>query len=483
MGRVDSWPGIAGIEESGMGNWIPRALVLLAFVGLLTGCGSSGGGPSAPPIAITSSVTSTSGPLIVSEGSTIAFSATVNGQPSSNIIWTVLEGPAGGTITAGGTYTSPQGTGTFHVVAANAANPSQFAEAEVVVVPSSVSLTVSPSTTYLLSGETQQFNAQVAGTTNTSVTFAVEETGGGAVSSTGLYTTPATTGTFHVVVTSVADPHRTAVVTITIIPATISPAQISMGPGGTETFTASFPGLPDPTVDYSVQEGANGGTISSSGVYKADNHVGPFHILAASPSYPAIHVSASVFITYSSGITVTVSPPTANIFRGGVQAFTAVVGNSINQSVKWSVVETGGGSIDQQGNYTAPAVAGVYHVKAVSLVDPSSSGEAAVNVQGISVVLSVTPSTVVTNTNPLTATVGPQEQITVNAAVLGSSNQGVTYSVKSGGVGGTITQAGVYTAASKAGQDTVVVASKADPTKQASLIVQVQSGSGTVIVE
>ena len=42
--------------------------------------------------------------------------------------------------------------------------------------------------------------------------------------------------------------------------------------------------------------------------------------------------------------------------------FTATVSDTSNQTVTWAVVETGGGTINANGVYTAPATAGLYHV-------------------------------------------------------------------------------------------------------------------------
>jgi NHL repeat len=68
----------------------------------------------------------------VEEGGLQIFSATVAG--GGGVTWSVEEGSQGGTITSSGAYTAPQATGTFHVIAANAANPSQSATAIVTVV-------------------------------------------------------------------------------------------------------------------------------------------------------------------------------------------------------------------------------------------------------------------------------------------------------------------------------------------------------------
>lgn len=54
---------------------------------------------------------------------TVQFAATLGGA-AATVAWSVQEGAAGGTISAAGLYTAPAGAGTFHVIAMEAANPS-----------------------------------------------------------------------------------------------------------------------------------------------------------------------------------------------------------------------------------------------------------------------------------------------------------------------------------------------------------------------
>jgi len=66
--------------------------------------------------------------------------------------------------------------------------------------------------------------------------------------------------------------------------------------------------------------------------------------------------------------------------RESQQQFTATVTGTTNTGVKWSVLEAGGGQIDANGLYTAPATPGTYHVRVASLADPNKSDDATVTV-------------------------------------------------------------------------------------------------------
>ena len=79
-----------------------------------------------------------------------------------------------------------------------------------------VSVTLSPSTATVAAGQSAAFTATVSGAAGT-VTWSVPEgAAGGTVSSTGVYTAPATQGTYHVVARSQADPTKSATATVTV---------------------------------------------------------------------------------------------------------------------------------------------------------------------------------------------------------------------------------------------------------------------------
>jgi len=56
------------------------------------------------------------------------------------------------------------------------------------------------------------------------------------------------------------------------------------------------------------------------------------------------------------------------------------VTGAVNTAVTWRVQEAGGGSVTNAGLYTAPAVAGTFHVLATSQADPTKTGTATVTV-------------------------------------------------------------------------------------------------------
>jgi len=71
---------------------------------------------------------------------------------------------------------------------------------------------------------------------------------------------------------------------------------------------------------------------------------------------------------------VIVTGPSSPLNTGASFKFTAVVQNASSNAVIWSVVEPDGGSITADGFYNAPALPGLFTVKATSQVDASASG-------------------------------------------------------------------------------------------------------------
>jgi hypothetical protein len=178
-------------------------------------------------------------------GESLALTATATGSVKT-VTWSVAEGTAGGAITAAGVYTAPGTAGLYNVVATSTADPTKSGSAAITVTaaapvpaPTPVSVAVSPQTASVIAGNTVQFTATVTGSTNTGVTWSVAESGGGAVSASGLYTAPGTAGTYHVLATSQADVSKTTGTTVTVTAAP-TPTPTPSGVGTGTSYTASY---------------------------------------------------------------------------------------------------------------------------------------------------------------------------------------------------------------------------------------------------
>ena len=93
---------------------------------------------------------------------------------------------------------------------------------------SPISMNITPNPITIAPSGSVQFTATVFGTSNTAVTWSVlEGTGGGTVSSSGLYKAPSVPITYHVVAKSKADPTQTVISTI-IVNANVPPTNATI---------------------------------------------------------------------------------------------------------------------------------------------------------------------------------------------------------------------------------------------------------------
>jgi uncharacterized protein YjdB len=184
----------------------------------------------------------------LSAGQAITFRATVTGTSNTAVIWSVQESSGCGSVTQAGVYTAPASARTCHVVATSSADSTKSATATVTVTvtppPPVVSVTVTPATASVDTCQSVTFRATVTGTSNTAVTWSVQEgAAGGVVTAGGVYTAPSSAGPYHVVATSQADPTKSSTAAIAasdrILAVAVSPQQVSVAPGGSAQFTAT----------------------------------------------------------------------------------------------------------------------------------------------------------------------------------------------------------------------------------------------------
>jgi hypothetical protein len=74
---------------------------------------------------------------------------------------------------------------------------------------------------------------------------------------------------------------------------------------------------------------------------------------------------------------------------GDTRQLFATVKNDPGGGILWQVMEPNGGSVTQDGLYTAPPMAGVYHVVASLVANPSVRALATVTVQSGGIIASI----------------------------------------------------------------------------------------------
>lgn len=256
-------------------------------------------------------------------------------------------------------------------------------------------------------------------------------------------------------------PTETAEVTVQL-----EPKEAIVIAGETASFKATVGGTTDGTVIFTVDE-PNGGVISKEGLYTAASTLGVFHVRATSATHRDVFALSTVTVVKSgTGISVKISPASANVATSASQQFTAVVTGAESTDVYWKVLEgVPGGTITSTGQYTAPASTGVFHVVATSVLDATASAMATVTV-------AAAPAVSV-SINPANLTLGALQTQQFSATVLNANDPAVTWNVLEPN-GGTVTPGGFYTAPVSPGVYHLEVHSRAQPDKLATATITVQ---------
>jgi hypothetical protein len=272
-----------------------------------------------------------------------------------------------------------------------------------------VVISVSPVSATVGTGGTQQFQVKITGTTNTASKWTVSGAGCsgascGTISAGGLYTSPASVpspATVSVIVTSVADPTKSASASVTLVAAaavllSISPASAAVPTASTDSFTATVTGTTDKAVAWSLS-GA-GCSAASCGSLATSSLAAVYTAPLVAPSPPSVTVAATSMaepsktatanVTIVSVVVVTVTPASTSLATGSTQQFNASVVGTSNTAVTWTAQGTGCtgatcGTISGAGLYTAPSAIpspADVTVTATSSADPSKTSSSSVTI-------------------------------------------------------------------------------------------------------
>jgi len=324
-----------------------------------------------------------------------ALGATQRGESYLTYHWSVVSKPSGAanpTFNANGTNAAKNTVVTFskagnYTLRLEIHNGDQSVahNFNVTVESTPVSFDVTPATTTLNLNGTQQFAATALDQFGDSVgvTWSVIS-GGGTIDQNGLYTAPAAAGSATVRATA-GSVYDQAVVTINNAgpvvssgpSATLHPtantkvnlAVLATDDGGEANLTYTWAAIAKPTA-------AADPTFTFNGINAAKNTTATL-ARAGTYTFQVTISDGTNIITPTVQITVdpvataiSITPSSATVEHNETQQFTATVTDQFNQiiptaPITWSIV-SGGGTIGQNGLYTAPATAGLATVRADS---------------------------------------------------------------------------------------------------------------------
>jgi hypothetical protein len=154
----------------------------------------------------------------VAVGDQLALAARPGVDLASDMEWEVQEPYGGGLRNSQGDHTvyfAPPAAGTYHLVL-HGVKPDgrrlrQVVEVRVLALPS-----LEPAQAQVPQGGAVTFTATMKGLPRNTVTWQVEEAGGGEITPEGRYTAPAKAGTYHVAAVSTLDPTVSARATVVV---------------------------------------------------------------------------------------------------------------------------------------------------------------------------------------------------------------------------------------------------------------------------
>jgi hypothetical protein len=372
-------------------------------------------------------------------------------------VWSVVSGS--GAISTTGLYTAGTVLGSVSVKATSG-TISGTAVVTVIAGPLAT-IAIAPSSPSLAVNATQQFTATGADVAGNPVTFTAAwsvAAGGGAVSSTGLFTAGTTAGTFTNTLTATSGSiSKTATITVTagaLATIAVSPGSATLASGATQLFVAVGRDASNNVVAISPawSVAASGGSIASSGLFTAGTTAGTFSNTVTATSG---NISGTATVTVSAGAlaTIAVTPSPASVAINATQQF-AAEGRDANNNVVaitpvWSIA-AGGGTISASGLFTAGAAIGTYTNTVVATSGAVSAASTVVVTTGSVATITVSPSSA-------TLAQGGTQQYT--AVGRDAANNVVTitpvWSVEAGG--GTISASGLFTAGTTPGTFTNTV--------------------------
>jgi hypothetical protein len=316
-----------------------------------------------------------SGASIVTLGKSAQYTATVTGNSDTAVAWSV-DGVVGGdttlgTISASGLYTAPESqlqSAQVTITATSMADPSVSQNLVVTLTtqahtPVTIMVALGGPTSVQL-GNTSQYTATVTGSSDTGVTWSVNDLAGGdssvgTISSTGRYTAPTkapSSSKVTISATSMADISVSQSMTITLSapPPTVTltlTGATTVTVGTTSQYTATVPGSSNTGVVWTVNGQAGGnttdGTISAAGLYSAPS-------TAPQPSTITITATSAADSTVAKSIVVTLIAPVG----GSRIPANAIKSADLNASSKWAWNHDPGTPGSSNGTTTYP-VAGL----------------------------------------------------------------------------------------------------------------------------
>jgi hypothetical protein len=319
---------------------------------------------------------------------------------------------------------------------------------------STVTVSVQPDSANIFLGAALQFQATVAGASNTGVTWEVNTAVGGnaqvgTISSAGLYTAPAilpSSPSVTITAISAADATASGSATVTItdnIAINISPLEATVPTNTAQVFSATLTasGSPATGISWSVNGVAGGNAIIGTIVAGAAG-TALYTAPSPPPTPPTVSVtatsvadnskSASASVTIACSAANSISPASASVSLGNSQSFSASFCAAMGATISWDVNGTVGGNATVGTIAPSSASAALYIAPADLTTTNPVTIHATINVgAGVATASSIVTVTshVSVSVSPPAATLALAQRSPFTASVTGTPDAAVAWSV------------------------------------------------------
>lgn len=245
-----------------------------------------------------------------------------------------------------------------------------------------VGVAVNPPSATIVGNTPKAFTAAVSNASNQAVTWSIQEgtpTGGTLSATSGTtttYTPPIVSGPYNLVAISVADPTRKTIVPIGVnadVNVTVNPNNPTVFKGEQKVLTATVLNATNPTVTWSILQGAAGGSLSSttgaSVTYTAPSTPGIYTIKATGDQGKFGLATINV-----PDVTFSISADEDTVAANHTTTVRATVGGSSNVNARWrsvSSVASVSPALGPTTTFHAPGLGGEFEVEGKSDADPT----------------------------------------------------------------------------------------------------------------
>jgi hypothetical protein len=262
-----TWSASGGLIDSA-GNYVAPVAVGSYIVKVTSSLNPAASASATVTVVLASapSIEVIPGTVGVFPGGNQPFTAKVLGLSDPTLIWS-LQSPSAGTITSTGQYTAPRTAGVDTIIATSVTDPAVSGRATISVG----NLILAPQLAVTAPGMSVEFSASILQGLGGPVAWSVDESGGGAIESNGIYTAPPINGIYHVRGTLTDGSTQVATVQVGLIDALVIGFPVQVAQAGAYRISALLTGSNGKSIGQSGDFNLPSGTAKPELTFRAND--------------------------------------------------------------------------------------------------------------------------------------------------------------------------------------------------------------------